>query len=179
MSQENGSAEEERETRAIGRGMLYLFWLMVLGILTWGGGKWLDAQHNPNSDPQSRVAQGVREVVLKRNRYGHYVSSGEINGRPVVMMLDTGATDVAVPERIASELGLEKLAPVRVSTANGYADAWLTRIVELRIGNIVITDVRASINPGMNHDEGVLLGMSALKNIEFTQKGDTLLLRQP
>lgn len=178
MSDDDGTVAEARETRAIGRGMLYLFWLVALALLTWAGGRWLDAQHNPNSEPASRVAGGVREVILERNRYGHYVASGEINGQPVVMMLDTGATHVAVPARLAPALGLQKLVPVRVSTANGYADAWLTRIEELRIGNIVIRNLRASINPGMNHDEGVLLGMSALKNIEFAQKDDRLLLRQ-
>jgi aspartyl protease family protein len=116
--------------------------------------------------------------VLRRNRSGHYVTSGEINGQPVVLMLDTGASDVAVPENMAARLRLEKMAPLRVSTANGYADAWLTRIREMRIGNIVLRDVRASINPGMNHDESILLGMSALKNIEFSQKDDTMTLRR-
>ncbi|MFT7219372.1 MAG: aspartyl protease family protein, partial [Candidatus Azotimanducaceae bacterium] len=36
----------------------------------------------------------------------------------------------------------------------------------------------ASINPGMTTG-AILLGMSALGQIEFTQSGDTLTLRQP
>ena len=51
------------------------------------------------------------------------------------------------------------------------------RIVRLRQGDIALRDVRASITPGLLMDE-VLLGMSFLKHIEFTQRGDTLILRQ-
>lgn len=169
----------EHEIRRMGRGMLYACWVLVLAFLTWGADAWLERQANPNAEPERRTgADGASEVVLQRNRYGHYVASGEVNGRPVLLMLDTGATDVAVPESLARQLRLEKLAPVRVSTANGYADAWRTRIAEVRIGDIVLTDVQASINPGMNHEDSVLLGMSALKQLEFAQKGDRLVLRR-
>ncbi|HSJ49577.1 MAG TPA: retroviral-like aspartic protease family protein, partial [Gammaproteobacteria bacterium] len=52
-----------------------------------------------------------------------------------------------------------------------------TRLDELRIGDIVLRDVRASINPAVD-DIGILLGMSVLKQLEFTQRGDILILRQ-
>lgn len=175
---EDSNSSAEHEVKRMGRGMLYVFWVIVLVFLSWGASKWLGLQNNPNSNPVRRTdAQGVNEVVLQRNRYGHYVTSGEINGQPVLLMLDTGASDVAVPEKMAKRLRLEKLAPIKVSTANGFAEAWLTRIAEVKIGGIVLRDVRASINPGLNHDDSILLGMSALKAIEFTQKGDQLILR--
>jgi aspartyl protease family protein len=41
---------------------------------------------------------------------------------------------------------------------------------------MVVRNVPASINPGM-HDMEILLGMSVLKHVEFTQRGDTLILR--
>jgi len=44
------------------------------------------------------------------------------------------------------------------------------------IGAIVLRGVRASINPAMQGNT-VLLGMSALQHIEFTQRGDSLTLR--
>jgi aspartyl protease family protein len=174
----NAAVEQAFDSRPTGRVMLYLCWIIVLALASWVAGKWLDKQNNPNADPQTQTAGGVREVVLVRNRHGHYVASGSINGEPVVMLLDTGASDIAVPEKMADRLGLERLASIEVSTANGVAEAWVTRIAEVRIGNIVLTDVRASINPGMNHDDSVLLGMSALKNVEFAQKGDRLVLRR-
>jgi aspartyl protease family protein len=40
-----------------------------------------------------------------------------------------------------------------------------------------LQQVRASINPNMQGNE-VLLGMSFLKHLEFTQRGDSLTLRQ-
>ena len=52
-----------------------------------------------------------------------------------------------------------------------------TSVDELLIGNIVLHDVQASITPSMPGDT-ILLGMSALKQIEFTQRDNTLTLRQ-
>ncbi len=47
----------------------------------------------------------------------------------------------------------------------------------LRLGDIELRDVAALIAPAMDGDD-VLLGMSALKQLEFSQKGGTLVLRQ-
>jgi aspartyl protease family protein len=103
---------------------------------------------------------------------------GTINGKQVTFMLDTGATRVSVPEKLAEELSLEKMARGRSSTANGIVEIHLTRIRRLEIGSIKVFDIPASINPGMNHSDQVLLGMSVLKNVDFSQQGDTLTLRQ-
>ena len=45
------------------------------------------------------------------------------------------------------------------------------------MGEIELRDVQAGIAPGLLMEE-ILLGMSFLKHIEFTQRGDTLILRQ-
>ncbi len=86
-------------------------------------------------------------------------------------------TDVAVPAPLARELQLERGAPVQLQTANGVVNGFATRLARVRIGAIEQTQVRAHINPSMNGDE-VLLGMSFLRRLEFTQRGDTLVLRQ-
>ncbi len=62
-------------------------------------------------------------------------------------------------------------------TANGLVNIYTTRINELRLGSITLEDVRASINPAM-HESMVLLGMSALRQIEFVQQGTQLTLIQ-
>jgi aspartyl protease family protein len=64
-----------------------------------------------------------------------------------------------------------------VHTANGQVTVIKTLIKELRIGSIVLYDVAANINPGMKSDE-ILLGMSALKRVEFSQRGKELTLRE-
>jgi aspartyl protease family protein len=62
-------------------------------------------------------------------------------------------------------------------TANGPITVFETRISELSIGDITLFNVRASINPAMPPPQ-ILLGMSALKQIEFVQRGDSLTLIQ-
>ena len=106
------------------------------------------------------------------------MAGGTINGEDVTFLLDTGATQVAVPIEVAQRLGLQAGAAIIISTANGRATAHRTRLQRLQLGDIVLTDVDALIAPGMGGDD-VLLGMSALKQLEFTQRGGTLLLRQP
>jgi aspartyl protease family protein len=136
----------------------------------------LERQHNPNQQLEIIVsASGQPEVTLLRNRYGHYVASGEINDQSVVFLLDTGATLVAIPEHIASRLGLKKGASFLSETANGSSVSYRTNIDKLALGDIVMTNVPASISSGMEFDE-ILLGMSFLKHLKMNQQGKTLTL---
>ena len=91
-------------------------------------------------------------------------------------MLDTGASDVAIPAKLADELGLKRGQPVQYQTANGIVTAYRTTLDSVSIGPMIVRNVSASINPGMQ-DMEILLGMSVLKHVEFTQRGDTLILR--
>lgn len=165
-------------TRKLGAGMIGLAWILFLGLLTaWFSG-WLDHQENPNQRVTGTVdPAGQRQVVLQQNRGGHYVATGHINGHAVRFLLDTGATTVSVPSTLAERLGLVPGAPAAVSTANGVITTYATRIDEVALGNIRVNDVRAHINPHMP-GEDVLLGMSFLRHVEFTQRGDQLTLRQ-
>lgn len=166
------------ETRRMGRGMMTLAWIIGLLLLTKAFDFWGEKQINPNQAPVSSVsAEGVREVVLQRNRFHHYVSSGQINGSEVQFMLDTGASDVVVPAQLAARLQLSKGLAGYAKTANGRIKIYSTTLDTLRIGDIALYNVRAAINPHMSGDE-VLLGMSALRSIDFVQKGDKLTLRQ-
>ena len=157
--------------------MMFAAWIIALGLLTLFFNHKLNEQRNPNQAVFTRVnAAGVQEVVLKRNRFGHYVTSGTVNGVPVEFLLDTGASDVAIPASLADRLGLQRGQPVQYQTANGTVTAWRTHIDSVAIGPMVVNNVPASINPGMR-DMEILLGMSVLKHVEFTQRGDTLILR--
>ena len=171
---ESGKASPRR----IGFGMIIFAWVIGLCILTAYFGGWLDRQENPNRSVETLIgSEGVREVVLKQNRSGHYVASGQINGETVKFLLDTGATDISVPTNVAKRAGLEAGRPVNARTAAGVITTYLTRIERVELGGIVLEDVRASINPRMRGDE-VLLGMSFLRRLEFRQQGRELTLRQ-
>lgn len=175
MTDQDREAEHQRR---MGGWMYIGFWILVLVFAAMFFSRWLDHVRNPNQQVASRIdSDGAREVVLKRNRMGHYNVTGDINGHSVEFMLDTGATDIAIPASIASDLGLQRLGRMQFDTANGIAEGYATRLQEVRVGNIVLHDLAASINPNMS-DDIVLLGMSFLKKIEFTQRGDTLILRQ-
>ena len=153
------------------------FALGLLGLTFFFDG-WLEEQQNPNRNPfSSETSSGIHQVVLQRNRQGHYLTSGQINGVPVTFLLDTGATDVAIPAMIAGKAGLNRGFATRAATANGVITVYSTRIDELIFGNITLHNVNASITPSMGGDT-ILLGMSALKQLEFSQRGSTLTLRQ-
>jgi aspartyl protease family protein len=167
-----------REQKRFGTGMQVLAWISLLALLTLYFGDVLERQRNPNREVSTAVsAEGVREVELRRNRMGHYVSAGTINGEPVVFLLDTGATGVAIPSRLAERLRLPRGRPFVTNTANGQTRSYQTRLGEVAIGDIRLNNVDAAITPGLEMNE-ILLGMSFLKYIEFTQRGNTLTLRQ-
>ncbi len=160
------------------RGLIWFgFWFLLLGFSVYLFQIWVDKERNPNDDPQTSVEGDSQQVVLKRNRQGHYHTTGYINGTKQEFLLDTGATNISIPEHIANKIGLKKLYPVDIYTANGMAKAYGTKIKTARIGKIKLNDLNASINPNVD-DDTILLGMSFLKQIEFTQRGDTLILKQ-
>lgn len=137
----------------------------------------IEHDRNPNQRVESRSApSGATAVVLNRNRYGHYVATGQLNGVDAEFMLDTGATDVAVSDAVATAAGLKKGPPFQITTANGTTIGYGTVIESVRLGAIVEHEVRATIVPNMD-DMQVLLGMSFLKRLDFSQSGDTLVLK--
>jgi len=156
--------------------MIVAAWIVIIAVVSILFTDLLEGQHNPNHQVASQAlpAGGIR-VELRQNRMGHYVATGRINGEPVVFLVDTGATDVSVPARLAERLGLQRGPPMRAQTANGTVTTYRTTLSRVALGDIVMGRVRASINPGMQGHE-VLLGMSFLRRLELTQRDGTLTL---
>jgi aspartyl protease family protein len=177
-SDQSAPADPAHTPYRIGRGMMLVAWAAGLGLLSLLFSGILEQQRNPNTRLETRQGhEGSREVRLQRNRYGHYVANGTINGQPVEFMLDTGASDVSIPDAVARRVGLKRGVARLYETANGTIKAYATRLDTLGMSEITLQQVRASINPQME-GETILLGMSALKQLEFTQRGDTLIIRQ-
>lgn len=156
--------------------MIILAWIVGIGICVWAFSGLLERQANPNMRVESTAVGNRIEVQLKQNRQGHYVANGQINGETVTFLVDTGATSVSVPAHLASQLGLVPMGRGIARTANGNVEIAFTRIDTLGLGDIVLNNVDASINPGMR-DDHILLGMSVLRQLEFTQRGEWLILR--
>lgn len=172
------SEQENNPHSRIAGWMIFGFWFLLFGMLILFFQDWLDKQRNPNDEVISAVSgDGTSVVTLRRNRYGHYNATGKINGHKVEFLLDTGATNISVPAVVADRIGLPRLSETEFYTANGKAKGWNTRIREARLGEIVLHDLGASINPNVD-DEIILLGMTFLKQIEFTQRGNVLTLTQ-
>ena len=165
------------QQRRIGKFMVGAMWLLLLGLLTLFFNDFLEQQHNPNQKIATLQRDGQQQIMLQRNKYGHYVASGMINQQPVVFMLDTGATDISIPEKVAKRLGLQRGRAVTYQTANGPAINYATKLDNVSLGPITLYNLPASINPNVNHED-ILLGMSFLKHLEFSQKGNTLTLTQ-
>lgn len=170
---------QDDPTNKIGKLFVWLAWIMAIALLMFVFEDELYKQYNPNSQPQvSLNSSGQAEVILKQNRQGHYVTKGNINETSVTFLLDTGATQVSIPAHIADKLQLESYGSYPVQTANGKVTVYKTKIDQLSIGNIFLYNVAAHINPAMKNDE-ILLGMSALKQLDFQQTGKQLILREP
>lgn len=130
--------------------------------------------------PSLALSRTGGEVELRRGWDGHYRADAEVNGVPVRMMVDTGATIVLIPEELADDFGLDLGAldySLPVATANGPSAVAPVRIASLRIGSIVLHGVDAAVaRPGRL--QFPLLGMSFLERMHETSfRGDRLILR--
>lgn len=162
----------------LGKQMIVAAWLAALLLLTLLFQGLLERRDNPNRQPDARVgADGTREVNLRRNPAGHYLATGTIDGHPVTFMVDTGATDVAIPMAVAERIGLSGGARGLARTAAGDVETRHTRLDRVTLGPIELTDLRASILDRMEGEE-VLLGMSFLGRLELWQRDGVLVLRQ-
>jgi len=179
MTKPEPQSPQRASTQRMGTVMAAIAWIILLAMLTAFFTGWLEHQDNPNKDPTSQLTNtGESEVVLKRNRAGHYVTNGFINGVAVRFLLDTGATGVALSNDVARATGAVPGKAIMTRTANGNAKGYKTTLRSVAVGNIEQHHVPATISPGLATRE-VLLGMSFLKHLELTQRGDTLTLRQP
>jgi aspartyl protease family protein len=161
-----------------GKTFAIIAWLILMALLFMFFQDTISKQLNPNQQLQSiQGSQGETRTVLIRNKSGHYVGTALVNNQPVDFMLDTGATTVAIDSQTAQKLGLPQGAPMQVSTANGITTAYRSRIDRLQLGDIVLTNLSTSIVPNLTGTE-ILLGMSALKQLEFHQQGNQLTLIQ-
>lgn len=164
---------------SIGKWMIYAAWILFLALLTWLFNDYLEKRYHPNHGLEPSLSpDGSYQVVLTRNRHGHYVTSGLINHQPVTFLLDTGATHISIPEGVARRLGLKRGSPQSVITANGRISVYGTRLDSVAIGPLEIRGLRGGINPYMVGEE-ILLGMNFLKHLEIIQSGDQMTLKWP
>ena len=121
---------------------------------------------------------GSQRIVLAGDSRGHFVSQGQINGRAMQFMVDTGATTVAIGQPDAERMGLnyKKGQPVRMSTANGVTQGWRLRLDTVRIGDVQVYGIDAVVTP--QPMPYVLLGNSFLTGFQMTRHNDQMVLEK-
>ncbi|BFM13329.1 TIGR02281 family clan AA aspartic protease [Simiduia litorea] len=118
------------------------------------------------------------EVRINTGKGGHYWAKGLINGRQVDMMVDTGATSVAMSERHAQSLGVQYRQGLvgEASTAGGKKKAWQVNLESVSVGNVLVNQVSAVVLEG-DFPEMVLLGNSFLDKVDIDREQGVLLIR--
>jgi aspartyl protease family protein len=121
------------------------------------------------------------EVSLAPDRSGHYRADVEVFGRRIRMLVDTGATIVALTSEDADALGVRPMPAdyqISLSTANGMVQAAAIRLSQIRIGTIAAQDVAAVVMPPGVMQES-LLGMSFLRRLGGFEVADGKLILKP
>ena len=119
---------------------------------------------------------GGDKIVLTAGSGGHFFKQGQINGKSVELLVDTGATSVGIGIEDAKRLGLNYQAgqPVRVSTANGMTMGWRIKLASMRVGDVEVFDVDSVVSSGSM--PYVLLGNSFLTRFQMTRTNDQMVL---
>ena len=135
---------------------------------------------DPPSPPPEARSSGYREAMLKADERGQYAGEALIDGSPVRMLVDTGASDVFVSASTAARLGLVPSAGRKrmIQTANGQSTATPAVLRSLSLGGLYMNDVEALIL-APEAGEINLLGESFLKRlVSVEQRQGMLILRQ-
>ncbi len=119
---------------------------------------------------------GARRVVLTAGSGGHFLTPGQINGQAVQLLVDTGATKVAMSVVDAERLGIKYKSgqPVQMGTANGVVPGWLIKVASVRVGDVMVYGVDAIVSAGAM--PYVLLGNSFLTHFQMTRTNDQMVL---
>jgi aspartyl protease family protein len=131
--------------------------------------------------PAASPGPGYRAASIAADAGGQYRGRALIEGQDVDVMIDTGATVVALTSETAARLGVTP-DPSRprwkMNTANGVALASPVTLRSVNLGAIYMDDVQAVVMPPGASSVN-LLGASFLKRlVSVEQRDGMLVLRQ-
>jgi aspartyl protease family protein len=144
-------------------------WLTLFAGFAW----MVDAALNPN---KAEALGNGETVILQRDPSGHYRAEAYINGVKANVLVDTGATGVAISQKLADNLGIRSNAVISTTTANGETVGYMTRLSSVKLGGIEARDVAATIAPGLEGE--ALLGMSFLSRMDIRLYKGTMTIKQ-
>ena len=121
----------------------------------------------PAAPTGGRAEASGGTVTVHGDVRGHFTVEAAVDGRRLAMMIDTGATIVALSHEDALAAGIRPFPADftrTISTANGIVAVAPVRIRELRVGAIAVRDVEAVVVP-QGRLRTSLLGMSFLRRL--------------
>jgi aspartyl protease family protein len=126
------------------------------------------------------LPQAMAMTELKSGENGHFVVKASINGNSISVVVDTGATAVALSYQDAERAGLRPRTLTYdqpVQTANGVTNAARVTLREVEIDSVRVDDVEGMVLPDGAFN-GTLLGMSFLGRLRsFQMENGTLILK--
>jgi len=129
--------------------------------------------------PVSMGASGRgNRIVLTQSSGGHFMTAGQINGRAVQFMVDTGATSIAMSTQDAERAGIsyKNGQAVQISTANGITQGFRIKLDSVRVGDVEVYAVDAVVTPqSMPY---VLLGNSFLTRFQMRRDNHQMTLER-
>ena len=147
-------------------------WGMIfLGVVA-AGGLWTDVRDDIMMPRQSVVGDG-QTITVPRALDGHYYLQADLNGTPVVFVVDTGASEIVLSREDAERVGIDFDAlrfTGRATTANGIVATARARVDEMALGPVVDRSVPVSVNNG--EMAGSLLGMTYLNRFDRIEFSD-------
>ncbi len=145
------------------------FWLAVMGALY--------AVMSQALKPPPLLVSATGELTITRARDGHFYAQGQIEGKAVTFLVDTGASLVVVSESFAKEAGLPDGAPTTFRTANGELKGRIVPGLTVSVGPARISGLRVGVGLVGPDRSVALLGQSFLSRFDVLLSGDTMTLR--
>lgn len=122
-----------------------------------------------------QAGQGNR-IVLVAGTGGHFMTQGQINGKAVQFMVDTGASAVSMTVTDAERMGIDYKSgrPVQLNTANGVVLGWQTSLNSVRVGDVEVFNVTAVV--ASRDMPFILLGNSFLTRFQMSRTNEEMVL---
>ncbi|MEI7785575.1 MAG: retropepsin-like aspartic protease [Betaproteobacteria bacterium] len=149
-------------------------WTAIAAVL-YLGFEYIEQGKQAKLRPYTR---GAGELVIPRQRDGHFHVDGEVNRQPVKFLVDTGASHVAISQTLAEQAGLPAGSPITLNTANGQRAGQLVRGVPVRAGDLVLNDASVSVGLSGLPAGQALLGQSFLKQFDVEINREAMVLRR-
>ncbi len=140
-------------------------WLLILTVV------FLAVQYAQHERQRSQVRWADGTIEIRRSADGHFYWPGTINDQSLLFLIDTGATQTALPGALAEQLQLERGRPVQSSTAGGLVQGHRSRADVQLQGGVMASRLEVTVLPALNSP---LLGMDVLGRLRLTQQDGIL-----